>query len=191
MASHRAAAKAATVNLSRYRDVKPQAVSFKWWQRWSEARWEEVPTAHSQVLKKYDCGSLTPPTSSKWPSPLAMSCPLKAQEKETSRTGSLVTWQGNTMLSPTIISISAGPWVILVGSATDRKKKKKWKGVISYSDGCQSHTTFVATRWAMLCWFSRIKAPYDGILLPHQKIIASISRFQVKSLLGQQDDFSR
>lgn len=126
MASHRTAAKAATVNLSeRYHDVKPQAVSFKWWQRWNEARRDEVPTAHSQVLKKYDCGSLTPPTSSKWPSPLAMSCPLKAQEKETSRTGSLVTWQGNTMLSPTIISISVGPWVILVGSARDRKKKEK------------------------------------------------------------------
>ena len=126
MASHRTAAKAATVNLSeRYHDVKPQAVSFKWWQRWNEARRDEVPTAHSQVLKKYDCGSLTPPTSSKWPSPLAMSCPLKAQEKETSRTGSLVTWQGNTMHPPPTHPLSVGPWVHPVGSAKNKKKKKK------------------------------------------------------------------
>lgn len=65
--------------------------------------------------------SLTPPTGSKWLSPLVMSCPLKAQEKDTSRTGSLATWQGNTMLSPTMISMSTGPWVILVGSAPEKK----------------------------------------------------------------------
>lgn len=97
---------------------------------------EEVPTAHSHILRKYDCRSLTPPTSSKWPSPLAMSCPLKAHEKETSRTGSLATWQGNTMLSPTMISMSTGPWVILVGSEKKNCEREShfWRG------GCQSHT---------------------------------------------------
>lgn len=75
-----------------------------------------VKGTHSHVFQDHKFRSLTPPTSSKWPSPLAMSCPLKAQEKETSRTGSLATWHGNTMLSPTMISMSTGPWVILVGS---------------------------------------------------------------------------
>lgn len=97
-------------------DAKPQDVFLIWWRIWSEAGWKKVPTSYSHVFQEPEFRSLTPPTSSKWPSPLAMSCPLKAQEKETSRTGSLATWHGNTMLSPTMISMSTGPWVILVGS---------------------------------------------------------------------------
>lgn len=61
---------------------------------------------------------LTPPTRSKW-SPSrskSTSCPLNAQEKDTSRAGSWAIWQGSTMLSPTMISMLLGPRVILVGS---------------------------------------------------------------------------
>lgn len=88
--------------------------------KWSKTgRGANCPFTHFQDVW---LRSLTPPTSSKWLSPLEMSCPLKAHEKETSRTGSLTTWQGNTMLSPTMISMSTGPWVILVGSVPRKIK---------------------------------------------------------------------
>lgn len=61
---------------------------------------------------------LTPPTLSKcsescWKS---MSWPLNAQEKLKSSAGSTDTWQGSTILSPTMISMLLGLWVILLGS---------------------------------------------------------------------------
>lgn len=63
---------------------------------------------------------LTPPTRSKWSTSWwkSMGWPLKAQEKATSKAGSAVTWQGSTMLSPTVISVLLGPWLILVGSVS-------------------------------------------------------------------------
>lgn len=62
---------------------------------------------------------LTPPTLSKCSDSRSksISWPLKAQEKLMSSAGSTVTWQGSTMLSPTIISMLLGPCVILLGSA--------------------------------------------------------------------------
>lgn len=62
---------------------------------------------------------LTPPTLSKWSPSLSKSirCPLNDQANTMSREWSCVTWQGRTMLSPTVTSVLEGDTVTRVGSA--------------------------------------------------------------------------
>lgn len=70
---------------------------------------------------------LTPPTLSKWSPSFSKSirCPLKDQVKTMSREWSWDTWQGRTMLSPTVTSMLKGDTITRVGSTNNKEKKKK------------------------------------------------------------------
>lgn len=70
---------------------------------------------------------LTPPTFSKWSPSLSKSirCPLKDQVNSMSREWSWDTWQGRTMLSPTVTSMLKGDTMTRVGSTNSKERGKK------------------------------------------------------------------
>lgn len=82
---------------------------------------------------------LTPPTLSKWSPSFSKSirCPLNDQVNTMSREWSWDTWQGRTMLSPTVTSMLKGDTMTRVGS-TDNKEREGKKGLFLFSWGTET-----------------------------------------------------